>query len=235
MNENAVIVRELSVDYEQNRVLKNLDFVVRAGEFLAVIGRSGEGKTTLLNAIAGLTKHSGHVECSGRLSFVFQNNALFPWMTVRQNILFGIANLSRPEREHILRRLVDRLGIAGLQKRYPHQISGGQAQRVAIGRALAIDPKVLLMDEPFASLDYYTRNEMEEWLSEICAEDSRAILFVSHNIEEALFLADRILVLKGGIGLEYKVAFPRPRSPDIRYTPEFAAQRKELLEIMTRD
>lgn len=232
MIDYAVTLKAVGVNYSSKNVLRDINLDVKPGEFVAIVGRSGEGKTTLLNAVAGITPSSGQVVVSGRLGFVFQNNALFPWMTVRQNILFGIADRPSTEQQRILQDLVAKLGISGLESRYPHQISGGQAQRVAVGRALAVDPHVLLMDEPFASLDYFTRTEMEEWLARISLEDKRAVVFVTHDVEEALYLADRVLVLRNGAASDITVELDRPRVPTVRFEPEFIALKKRLLEMM---
>jgi NitT/TauT family transport system ATP-binding protein len=207
-------------------VLQDVTFRVAEGEFVSVVGRSGCGKSTLLNIAAGLEPASGGaVYVNGAQirgpgldrSIVFQDFALFPWLSVRDNIAFGLRSMRLPLKECRARanRYVELVGLTQFSDYYPRRLSGGMRQRVGIGRALAIEPAVLLMDEPFGSLDAMTRQNMQDALADIWRMTHKTILFVTHDINEAVFLSDRILVLNGApaqIALEVVVNLPRPRS-----------------------
>jgi len=207
---------------------------VQEGEFVCLLGPSGCGKTTLLNVFAGFERPTaGRVSLDGReitspgpdRGVVFQEHALFPWLTVRQNIECGKRMRVRaaPERRRILDRYVEMVRLQGFEHHYPHELSGGMRQRVSIARALANEPDVLLMDEPFASLDAITRGVLQKELIRIWNETGKTILFVTHNIEEAVFLGDRIAVMTprpGRIRDVLQVDLPKPR--DIN-SPEFNA------------
>ena len=186
--------------------LEDVSFSVGEREFVAIVGPSGCGKTTLLRIVAGLERPSlGSMRVGGRQvvgpgpdrAMVFQQFALFPWKTVRENIAFGLKckNVSRRERDRVVEQYLDLLGMAGTEESYPHQLSGGMQQRVAIARSYAIDPEVLLMDEPFGALDAQTRTVMQEELIRISRVSPRTVLFVTHSVEEAVYLADRVVVL----------------------------------------
>jgi NitT/TauT family transport system ATP-binding protein len=186
--------------------LEDVSFSVGEREFVAIVGPSGCGKTTLLRIVAGLERPSlGSVRVGGRQvvgpgadrAMVFQQFALFPWKTVRENIAFGLKckNVSRQERDRVVGQYLDLLGMAGTEESYPHQLSGGMQQRVAIARSYAIEPEVLLMDEPFGALDAQTRTVMQEELIRISRVSPRTVLFVTHSVEEAVYLADRVVVL----------------------------------------
>jgi NitT/TauT family transport system ATP-binding protein len=189
-----------------NIALADVSFTVGEREFVAIVGPSGCGKTTLLRIVAGLdAPTSGAVLVGGQRvdgpgpdrAVVFQQFALFPWKTVGDNIAFGLKckNIPRRERDTVVARYLDLMGMSGTQDSFPHQLSGGMQQRVAIARSYAIDPNVLLMDEPFGALDAQTRTIMQEELIRISRVNPRTVLFVTHSVEEAVFLADRIVVL----------------------------------------
>ncbi len=186
------------------RVLEDLDLDVREGEFVCILGPSGCGKSTLLNIAAGfLAPTSGSVRIDGeevrgpdpRRIFVFQERGVFPWLTVEGNIGFGLARLSRTERERRIAHYVRLVGLEGFEKAYPHELSGGMKQRVEVARALAVDPDMLYLDEPFGALDSITRLEMRRELLRIWQAEKKTILFVTHDIEESVQLADRVVVL----------------------------------------
>ena len=186
------------------RVLEDLDLDVREGEFVCILGPSGCGKSTLLNILAGfLTPTSGSVRIDGeevhgpdpRRIFVFQERGVFPWLTVEGNIGFGLGHLSREEREKRIGHYVRLVGLEGFEKAYPHELSGGMKQRVEVARALAVDPDMLYLDEPFGALDSITRLEMRRELLRIWQAEKKTILFVTHDIEESVQLADRVVVL----------------------------------------
>jgi NitT/TauT family transport system ATP-binding protein len=204
--------------------LAGVTFTVEADELVAVVGPSGCGKSTLLNLLAGLLQpDAGTIDFEGPLragrpatAMVFQEFALFPWRTAQSNVEFGLEESGVPARERhaIARRFIDLTGLGGFETRYPHQLSGGMRQRVGIARALAVDPAVLLMDEPFSALDAQTRQLMQEELLAIWARTRQTILYVTHNIHEAVFMADRVVVLsrRPGQVLEIvPVELPRPR------------------------
>jgi ABC-type nitrate/sulfonate/bicarbonate transport system ATPase subunit len=197
-------------------VLRDLNLEVRPGEFLAVVGPSGCGKTTLLNLLAGaLAPARGRVVRTGKSRRVYQQDGLYPWLTAGQNISLGLRHLPEgPERERQLKELLELIHLTGFSDHYPHQLSGGMRQRVELARALAGDSDILLMDEPFSALDYQTRLRMRRELVRLLAERPRTVVFVTHDIEEAAQLADRVLVLSqrpSRISRELSVELPQPR------------------------
>jgi NitT/TauT family transport system ATP-binding protein len=219
--------------------LKNIDLQIPAGQFVCLLGPSGCGKSTLLNAIAGFSPpSSGSILVQGAevtdpgpdRGMVFQEYALFPWMTVAKNIGFGleIKGLKRAEIDRVVGGLLDKLGLADFRNRYPKDLSGGMRQRVAIARVLALDSPILLMDEPFGALDALTRRTLQDELLRIWAELKKTIIFVTHSIEEAIYLADRIVVMTyrpGTVKRDILVDLPRLRDPS---APEFNALKREL-------
>jgi len=219
----------------QLRALQHVDFSARPGEFIALVGPSGCGKSTLLNLVDGLLRPaSGRVLVDGRevtapgpdRAMVFQAASLFPWRTVVRNIAYGL-EIQGAGRERAGRRaleMIELVGLRGFEHYYPYSISGGMAQRVNLARALAVDPDILLMDEPFAALDAYTRESMQAELLRIWDATRKTILFVTHQIEEAVFLADRVLVLTarpGTIKLSVNIELGRPRDLTVKRAPEF--------------
>jgi NitT/TauT family transport system ATP-binding protein len=229
--------------------LEDVSFSVGEREFVAIVGPSGCGKTTLLRIVAGLERPSlGSVRVGGRQvvgpgpdrAMIFQQFALFPWKTVRENIAFGLKckNVSRQERDRVVGQYLDLLGMAGTEESYPHQLSGGMQQRVAIARSYAIEPEVLLMDEPFGALDTQTRVVMQEILTNIWQQFRISVLFITHDIEESIFLSDRIYVMTarpGRIKAEIKVPLPRPRTAEMTATPEFAALVRKLKGLIREE
>ena len=214
--------------------LAGVDVTVEAEEFLALLGPSGCGKSTLLNMIAGLLRPTaGAIHFEGALpagrpptAMVFQEFALFPWRTVRGNVEFGLEEAGRPraERARIVREMIDLIGLAGFEEKYPHQLSGGMRQRVGIARALAVDPAVLLMDEPFSALDAQTRQLMQEELVALWERTRKTIVYVTHNIQEAVYLADRVVVLSrrpGCVLAVVEVPLGRPRAEAVHGEPAF--------------
>ena len=200
------------------KVLDDLSLEVRAGEFVALVGPSGCGKTTLLNVCSGwLPPSSGVVHRPARLRMVFQQDGLFPWLTVDENIRLGLRHVTdAAERTRRADALLTLIGLTGFEQVYPHQLSGGMRQRVELARALGGETPLLLMDEPFSSLDYLTRLKMRKELARILDEQPRTVMLVTHDIEEAAQLADRVLVLSerpARIRDEVVLATPRPRDP----------------------
>jgi ABC-type nitrate/sulfonate/bicarbonate transport system ATPase subunit len=233
--------------------LEDVSLVVSEREFVALVGPSGCGKTTLLRIVAGLDRpSSGGVRVGGRpvagpgpdRAVVFQQFALFPWKTVRENIAFGLKckNVSRRERDAVVHRYLDLMGMAGTEDNYPHQLSGGMQQRVAIARSYAIDPEVLLMDEPFGALDAQTRTVMQEELIRISRVNPRTVLFVTHSVEEAVYLADRVVVLARNPGRVREIIEVRPvreaekwegrASEDVMEMPSFTHLRAQIWKLL---
>jgi ABC-type nitrate/sulfonate/bicarbonate transport system ATPase subunit len=200
-------------------ILKDLDLTVGRGEFLCILGPSGCGKSTMLNVLAGLDKsYEGTVNVSaGRIGYLFQEPRLLPWMTAEQNLDFALESckVARSRWEELKLRYLAMTGLSDFRDYYPHQISGGMAQRLALVRALCVEPGILLMDEPFSGLDEITARRLRSDLLNIAEETGKTIVFVTHNAYEACFLADRILVmLNGAFRQEIRVPAARPRSYD---------------------
>ena len=237
----------LSVWFRSNnhsiQALDRISLEARDGEFLAVIGPSGCGKTTLLRSLAGLIKPSeGVIEqipepqsCGGRSLLVFQEDGLFPWMTVLQNAAFGLEMQGRgkPERERLARELLSRYGLSNREKAYPSQLSVGMKQRVAVIRSFLSEPSMLLMDEPFAALDAQTKITLQQELLSLWDLSHCNVVFVTHDVDEAIMLGDRILVMSpqpGRIIAQHQVQFDRPRSTVTALDREFLRLKRELYE-----
>ncbi|HZY38975.1 MAG TPA: ABC transporter ATP-binding protein [Mucilaginibacter sp.] len=232
-NSVAISVHNLSVSYGENKVLDKLNFEINSGEFIGIVGKSGEGKTTLLNTLAGFVKYNGSIDLRGDIGFCFQNHSLFYWMTVAENIGFGLGNMSRNQKQEIVKDVLKRIELEKYEDKYPMELSGGQMQRVALGRAIAYNPGVLLLDEPFSSLDIYTRDQMIDWILKIISELKVTILMVTHYLDEALILADRVFVLKNKeIINELIIPFSKPRTLAVRFTEEFQNIKKDLSLII---
>jgi NitT/TauT family transport system ATP-binding protein len=226
------------------RALENIDLKIGANEFVTIVGPSGCGKSTLLRIVAGLEEASeGDVGVDGELvvgpgadrGMVFQGYTLFPWLTVRQNIEYGpkLKGISILERRAISNRYLRITRLESFANRFPKQLSGGMKQRVAIARALANGPKVLLMDEPFGALDAQTKLEMQEALLDVWEKEKTTVLFITHDIDEAIFLSQRIVVMgPGRILKEFDVTLPAERTSEVREHPEFLKLRRELTALL---
>jgi NitT/TauT family transport system ATP-binding protein len=226
--------------------LKDIDLEIGKGEFVCLLGPSGCGKSTLLNAIAGFSPPTGgSISVDGRpvdkpgpdRGMVFQEYALFPWMTVAQNIAFGLEVQKRPKKAIAAKvdELLALLSLHDFRDRFPKDLSGGMRQRVAIARVLALDSPILLMDEPFGALDALTRRNLQDELLRIWAATGKTIVFVTHSIEEAIYLADRIVVMTyrpGTIKRDQRVALPRPRDPA---EAEFNALKRQLGRLVMEE
>ncbi len=238
-----LVVQDLTAVFAENGggglvALNEVSFSVCPREFICVLGPSGSGKTTLLRILAGLLPPTaGSVSFAGgatpRIGFVFQQANLMPWRTVIQNILLPleVENLSADAARAKAREMVELVGLQGFEDSFPRDLSGGMAQRVALARALIHDPDILLLDEPFGSLDALTRERMWTELSRIWQARQKTVIMVTHSIGESLFLADRVLVLTarpGRVKLDLKVDLPRPRLDDMRYTAHFGHLAKKL-------
>ena len=228
------------------RVLDGISLDIVKGEFVVLLGPSGCGKSTLLNLIAGFMRatagrvlHAGSEVMSPdqRRTVVFQDYALFSWMTIQRNIEFGLKAKGVPEaaRAKIAAEFIALVRLTGFENRYPYEVSGGMKQRAALARALAPNPDVVLMDEPFGALDAQTRVLLQEEVARIAAQTGKTVLFVTHSIDEAVFLADRVVVMSahpGRIRRIYPVDLPRPRTARTRARPEFIALTQELWESL---
>jgi NitT/TauT family transport system ATP-binding protein len=223
--------------------LHDLDMEVMPGEFAAVVGPTGCGKSTTLGLIAGLEPVSGgEVFVDGKpvngltegIGYVFQADAVFPWKSVLQNVAAGprYHGASASEARERAREWIARVGLAGFEDRFPHQLSGGMRKRVALAQSMINNPRIILMDEPFSALDVQTRSLMEDELLALWASSSASVVFVTHDLEEAIALADRVFVLTAGPGTvkgDYAVDLPRPRNvSEIRFEPRFAQIYKEI-------
>jgi NitT/TauT family transport system ATP-binding protein len=247
--------RFAAADGKETIAVEDVSLAIEQGEFLVIVGPSGCGKTTVLNMLAGL-----QLATSGKVLFddqpitgpgpargvMFQDYALFPWCTVRDNVGFGLrhgpagAGLTAEQRDARIRHYVDLVGLAGSEQKYPHQLSGGMRQRVALARLMANEPAVLLMDEPLAALDAQTRMILQDELVRIWGQDRprgerRTIVFITHAIDEAVFLADRIVVMSthpGRVKAVIDVDLPRPRNDRTRALPEFQALTQQIWNLI---
>jgi sulfonate transport system ATP-binding protein len=233
-------------DSQHHVVLSNVNIDVADGEFVTIVGPSGCGKSTLLNIIAGLeSPDSGSVSVKGERKtstdpgrlVIFQEGALFPWLTVSENVEFGVklAGIPKDTQRQAAKRFIDMVQLSRFADSYIYQLSGGMKQRVAIARALAVDPDILLMDEPFAALDVQTRDMLHSELLQIHEATKKTILFVTHNINEALALGTRVIVLSAGTGnirREFAINLPRPRDVD---SPEIVVIKRQILKELEED
>jgi len=217
-------------------IFKNINLTVRDGEFVSVVGPSGCGKTTLLRVINGLLPpSSGQIYIDGKeqtgidndlvMGFVFQGASLLPWRTTLKNVLLGVEGKKNPaEAEEVARFYLNLVGLSGFENHYPHQLSGGMQQRVNLARALAVDPRILLMDEPFAALDAQTRTFMQLELLRIWSQTKKTVIFITHMISEAILLSDRVIVFShrpGQVRSEFAVPLARPRDMNIKSDSRF--------------
>ncbi len=227
-------------------VIDDLDLLVRDHEFLAIVGASGCGKSTLLNVVAGLLPPGGgkvflddrEIKGPGLdRTMVFQDDAVFPWFTVLGNVEYGlrVARTGRQERAQRVAHAIALVGLTGCEALYPRQLSGGMRKRVDVARAIVTRPQVLMMDEPFAALDVMTKENLQEQFLAIWNQTRMTVVFVTHDLEEALFMADRVVVMSshpGRIARIVDVPFTRPRSRDLKTFPEFQTMRRELGHVL---
>jgi len=237
-----VTVRYQTSKNKSHTVLNHLNLNIEEGEFICVLGPSGCGKTTLLNCIAGFQPYEGQILLDGQLvtkpgkerGVMFQEYGLFPWFTVEENIAFGpkMGGMDASKRKELAREYIRMVGLTGFEKHYPNHLSGGMKQRVSLARVLANSPAFLLMDEPFAALDEQTRNTMQTELLKIWEKNKTTCLFVTHSIQEAVYLADRIIVLMpnpGRVALDIKVDLPRIRD---RHDPRIHHYQQQISAIL---
>ena len=251
-NNKKIEIKNISLTYEGSgtvfQALKDVSLTINDGEFVSIIGSSGCGKSTLLSILEGLrTPSAGEVLIDGKKiegtgrdrGVVFQQYALFPWMTAEKNISFGIKQvkpeLSKKERLELSNQFLSKVGLAGARDKYPRDLSGGMQQRVAIARALAMDTDILLMDEPFGALDAQTRAVMQEMLSRVWQKERTTVLFVTHDIDEAILLSDRIYLMTGTPGVidnEIAVRQGRTARAGFTLTQEFLDYKREIIRIL---
>ncbi len=246
----AIDVEQLSITLGRGaqafEALQQVSFQARPGEFICVLGPSGCGKSTLLGALAGhLSAAEGEIRIDGQAvngpdpqrGLVFQHHTLFPWKTAQDNVAFGLKMKGVPAAERLARarEMLALVGLSGFEDRYPVQLSGGMQQRVEIARVLINQPRVLLMDEPFGALDALTRVKMQELLLQVWERIGTTVVFITHDIDEALFLGDRILVMSprpGRIIDDFRLSFPRPRHADLLTQSNFIALKRHCLSLL---
>lgn len=247
----SVLVRHVNKIYADGRnqvvALNDVSLEIGEHEFVCIVGPSGCGKTTLLNLLAGFEMPtSGAVEVFGRTitgpgpdrTMMFQDYALFPWLTVKENIEYGLRRLgvSAAQRKEIARHYVALIELQGFEDKFPKQLSGGMRQRVALARALAVNPRMLLMDEPFAALDSFTREKMQDELIRVWEKERKAVLFITHNIDEAIKLADVVVVMSprpGRISEIFRLDSPRPRDVDSPENVKIVHRVREVLHLVS--
>lgn len=243
-------IKKISKNYKNgdkiNRVIGEISFNIKKGDFVSFVGQSGCGKTTLLKLISGILKvDSGEIFVEDKkiikpdknIGMVFQDFSLFPWLTVKENMEFGlkISNTNDKERNKIVEHYLNVTGLKEFADTYPKSLSGGMKQRVAIARTLANKPKVILMDEPFGSLDSLTRSSMQEFLTNLWEKEHKTIIFVTHDVEEALFLSNRVYVLDKRptkIKNEIEVNFIRPRKHILKHSKKFFDMKNKIIDLL---
>ncbi len=245
-NEPKVVVDEVTVRFDGMPVLDRLDLTIGTSEFVSIVGPSGCGKSTLFNAISGLVQPtSGRVLLDGRdvtgetghVGYMLQKDLLIPWRTVVGNIVLGAAltrGVTARDRQEA-ERLATRYGLGEFLQHYPHALSGGMRQRVALMRTLALHTDVLLLDEPFGALDSQTRLDMQLWLLSVYEDLNVTVLFVTHDVDEAIFLADRVVAMSGRPGrilADLPIPLPRPRDLDVLTSPRFTELKREVLHLL---
>lgn len=247
---SAVSMRGVGIHFGEGRTavqaLSDIDLETRPGEFLSILGPSGCGKSTIIGAVAGFTPvTSGEVLVDGERirapgperGVVFQQHTLFPWKTVAENVEFGLKmrRIGKSQRRASAREILHQVGLGDFLRHYPHQLSGGMQQRVNLARVLVNRPRVILMDEPFCSLDAQTRLQMQQMLLALWHEFHMTVIFVTHDVDEAVFLSDRVVVLTkrpGRVKAQVAVDLPRPRTHDLLTTAEFTHLKRRTLDLL---
>ncbi|QHE53368.1 ABC transporter ATP-binding protein [Pontibacillus sp. HMF3514] len=232
-------LKGIGKSFEDTRVLEDISFDVHDAEFVSILGPSGSGKSTIFNLIGGLYQpDEGNINLDGEsiagkrgsISYMPQSPSLFPWRTLLDNVMLGSEIVGKQDREASL-QMIQKAGLGGYEDAYPHQLSGGMKQRAAFIRSLLSPQSLICLDEPFSALDEFTRLEMQKWLLSLWNEYKRSVLFVTHNIEEALFLSDRVIVLSdrpARVKKEFKIPFDRPRDESLLLTGEFLEWKKAI-------
>ncbi len=236
-------IEQLSKSFGSQKILDQLHLNVKEGEFVSLLGPSGSGKSTIFHLIGGLYQpdHGSILldgnEINGKkgsISYMPQTPSLFPWRTILENVILAVELYEKPDREKA-RTMLERAGLAEYANAYPHELSGGMRQRVAFVRSILSPQPFICLDEPFSALDEFTRLDMQKWLLSIWEEERPSVLFVTHNIEEAIFLSDRILVLgakPAQVIKEIQIDFDRPRKEELTLTPDFLQVKKEVYQTL---
>lgn len=234
-------LQHLSKSFDDQLILNDLNLRVGDEEFVSILGPSGSGKSTLFNLIGGLYQpEQGEITLGGKdikgtrgsISYMPQSPSLFPWRTIVENVMLGSEIAGKTDKRAAL-SMLDRAGLSGYENAYPHQLSGGMKQRAAFVRSLLSPQPLICLDEPFSALDEFTRLEMQKWLLDLWSEHKRSVLFVTHNIEEALFLSDRVVVLSerpATVQREFQVPFPRPREESLLLSEEMLRWKREIYQ-----
>ncbi|SFG24887.1 ABC-type nitrate/sulfonate/bicarbonate transport system, ATPase component [Halobacillus alkaliphilus] len=238
---NKLVVDQLTKSFDSSIILQNVSFSIQDGEFVSILGPSGSGKSTLFHLIGGLYRpDSGEIYINGerttgekgRISYMPQSPSLLPWRTILENVVLSSEIIEQPNKSEAL-NMIQQAGLEGYEHAYPAQLSGGMKQRASFIRSLLSPQSLICLDEPFSALDEFTRMDMQEWLLSIWTEHRRSILFVTHNIEEAIFLSDRVIVLSdrpAKVQREFTIPFARPRHSSLMLTREFLKWKKEIFE-----
>lgn len=238
---NKLVVDQLTKSFGSSIILQNVSFSIQEGEFVSILGPSGSGKSTLFHLIGGLYRpDSGEIYINGerttgeegRISYMPQSPSLLPWRTILENVILGSEIIEKPNKAEAL-KMIQQAGLEGCEQAYPSQLSGGMKQRASFIRSLLSPQSLICLDEPFSALDEFTRMDMQEWLLSIWTEHRRSILFVTHNIEEAIFLSDRVIVLSdrpAKVQKEFNIPFARPRHSSLMLTREFLNWKKEIFK-----
>ena len=252
MPSEKLVATNVSMEYVRSRdgsrvaAIDNIDLAIEEGQFTIIVGPSGCGKTTFLNIVAGLSRPTAgvvlvdghHVEEPGPdRAMVFQDSSLFPWYTVEENVSYGLVCQGMPKQaiQATVGPLIEMVGLRGFERHYPYELSGGMQQRANLARALAVNPALLLMDEPFASLDAQTREIMQSELLRIWEETKKTVLFITHQISEAIYLGDSVVVMSarpGRIIARMPVALPRPRSLDVKHSEPFQKLEQRVWQLL---
>ena len=254
MTGNDLVIEGISkVFHRPNKpsteALRDINLTVKDGEFVAIVGASGSGKSTLLRIIDGLLAPSaGKVKLGGNVvdkpgrdrAMVFQQDSLLPWKTVIENVSYGLSLSGMRNRDAypVAQRFIEVAGLKGFEQNFPHQLSGGMRQRVNVARALAVNPKILLLDEPFAALDAQTREIMQTELLSIWSKQKKTVVLITHQIDEAVFLSDRVVVFSarpGQIRADIKIDLPRPRSLEVKRSTEFVKLVDEIWKLIEHE
>jgi NitT/TauT family transport system ATP-binding protein len=249
----SIVMRQVGIHFGAGksavRALSNIDLAIEPGEFVSILGPSGCGKSTIIGAVAGFTAiTSGELRVAGQRvtepgpdrGVVFQQHTLFPWKTVASNVEFGLKmrGVGQAARRRAAREILDHVGLGEFLHHYPHQLSGGMQQRVNLARVLVNRPRVILMDEPFCSLDAQTRLQMQQTLLSLWHEFHMTVVFVTHDVDEAVFLSDRVVVLTerpGRIKAEIPVGLPRPRTHELLTRPGFTRLKRQALDLLLNE
>ncbi|APX77986.1 ABC transporter ATP-binding protein [Achromobacter insolitus] len=248
-NDTMISIEGISKSFGSFHALQGVDLQVKRGEFLVVLGASGCGKSTLLNLITGFEKPSaGRIVVNGRevrdvdphCGMVFQQYALFPWLTVAENVAFGLTLKGVPatERRATAQKFIEMVGLKGFEEAYPKALSGGMRQRVSIARVLANDPDVILLDEPFAALDAMTRQVLQEELTRIYERSGKTIIFITHSIDEALLLSNRMVIMSarpGRVACDIPNDLPYPRNADVQLSPRYIELKSQIWGIVQNE